>query len=214
MYGTGTAAPLDKALETFNVCTQFRLIKRAYGNGPSDHESFFLQKIPVLFFFTGLHTDYHRPTDTPDKINLDGMKRTADLVELLAGHFGTAPERWKFEPVSGGWTDPITQPDRKAKAGGDSPRKIGPTLGLLIDYPASEAGGGVVLQGVTDEGAAKKGGIKAGDILLEIAGKPTKTVQEYMSVMAGQKPGVEIEVVVQRGEKKMTVKVTPNAPKK
>jgi hypothetical protein len=212
VYGTGTAAPLDKAVDRFNEATQFRLNKQPHGAGPSDHESFFLQKVPVLFFFTGLHQDYHRPTDTPDKINLGGIKRTADLVEMLAAEFASRTDRLKFEPTTGGWVDPITQPSRKAAA--KDPRRTGPTLGLLIDYPASEAGGGVVLQGVTDDGAAKKGGIKAGDILLEVGGKPTKTVQEYMTAMAGQKPGVEIEVVVQRGEKKLTLKVTPLASKK
>src|SRR5439155_19039100 len=78
----------------------FKLQKVPGGFGPSDHASFYAQKIPVFFFFTGQHSDYHRPTDTADRINVAGMRRIANLVEQLSGHLASVPERPEYVKVA------------------------------------------------------------------------------------------------------------------
>src|SRR5215468_11106713 len=83
VYGTKTSPEFDGLLDKLNAPFDFYMQKIPTGMGPSDQESFYQKGIPVFFFFTDLHPDYHRPSDTPDKINIPGMSRIADLVENL-----------------------------------------------------------------------------------------------------------------------------------
>jgi hypothetical protein len=204
VYGTGTAEGLDGVVTEANRATDFKLLRVPGGSGPSDHESFYVKRIPVLFFFTGTHRDYHRPSDTPDKINYPGLLKVVDLVETLTTHFATTPDRPKYLVTKSGWTDPTDDRPRVS-------RPMGPRLGVMPGNYESEAGG-VLVDDVTPGGAAEKAGLKAKDVIVEIAGKPVRNINDYMTVMAGQKPGVPIEVVVIRQDKKLTVKVIPLAP--
>lgn len=201
VYGTGTAAGLDGVLTEANREYGFKLMRVPGGSGPSDHESFYVKHVPVLFFFTGTHRDYHGPTDTPEKINLPGLKKVTDLVETLTAHYATTPERPRYQATKGGWHDPTDDRPRVS-------RPQGPKLGIMPgNYEAKE--GGVLVEDVVPGGAAEKGGVKAKDLIVEIAGRPVKNINDYMTVMAGQKPGVEIDLVVIRADKKTAVKVTP-----
>lgn len=204
VYGTGTAPGLDDLLTEANRKFDFKLLRVPGGSGPSDHESFYVKRVPVLFFFTGTHRDYHRPTDTPEKINLPGLKKVANLAEVLTSHFAAATERPKYQATKGGWTDPTDDTPRVS-------RPQGPRLGVMPGNYES-ATGGVLLDDVVPGGAAEKAGLKAKDVIVEIAGKPVKNINDYMTAMAGQKPGVPIDVVVLRQDKKLTIKVTPQAP--
>jgi hypothetical protein len=201
VYGTGTGTGLEAAAEKFGQKVGFDLTKIATGSGPSDHESFFLKKVPVLFFFTGTHRDYHTPADTPDKINLPGLVKTVDYVQLLAEHFAALAERPKFQATTGGWYDPTEEKPKKASRGS------GPKMGIMPGYGEGE--GGVLVEDVVAGGAAEAAGLKKGDRIKAIGGKPVKTIQEYMAVMATQKAGVEVEVQLVRGDETKTVKVTP-----
>ncbi|HET6572392.1 MAG TPA: M28 family peptidase [Fimbriiglobus sp.] len=204
VYGTGTAPGLDELLTEANRKFDFKLLRVPGGSGPSDHESFYLKHVPVLFFFTGIHRDYHRPTDTPEKVNLPGLKKVADLAEVLTSHFASATERPTYQATAGGWSDPTDDRPRVS-------RPQGPRLGIMPgNYEATT--GGVLLDDVVPGGAAEKAGLKAKDVIVEIAGKPVRNINDYMTAMAGQKPGVAIDVVVVRQDKKLTVKVTPQAP--
>lgn len=202
VYGTGTGTGLEAAADRFNQGVGFDLTKIATGSGPSDHESFFLKKVPVLFFFTGTHRDYHTPADTPDKINLPGLVRTVDYVQKLTEHFAAVPERPKFQPTTGGWYDPTEDKPKKASRGG------GPKIGIMPgNYEAAD--GGVLVEDVVPGGAAEAAGLKKGDRIKAIGGKPVKNIQDYMAAMATQKAGVEVEVQLVRGDETKTVKVTP-----
>jgi hypothetical protein len=101
VYGTGTATEFPEMIERLNAKHQFDLESIAAGQGPSDHASFFREGIPVFHFFTGLHSEYHRPSDTADRINIPGIARTVGLVEELVLELATAPERPTFQPVEG-----------------------------------------------------------------------------------------------------------------
>jgi hypothetical protein len=201
VYGTGTAPGLDELVTDANRKFDFKLLRLPTGTGPSDHESFYLKRVPVLFLFTGTHRDYHRPTDTAEKINYAGVKKVADLAEVLVAHFAAATDRPKYQVTRGGWTDPTDDRPRVS-------RPQGPRLGIMPGNYESETGG-VLVEDVTPGGAAEKAGLKAQDLIVEIAGKPVKNIGDYMAAMAGQKAGQEIEVVVVRKDKKMTVRVTP-----
>ncbi len=201
VYGLGTAKGLEPLVDSTNKKYDFKLLKIAAGTGPSDHDSFYRKKIPVLFFFSGTHRDYHKPSDTPDKINLPGVKKVIGMVEALATHFAESTDKPEYLVAKGGWEDP-TDPN---------PRPTRPSMPKLGIMPGNyeSADGGVLVDDVSPGGAAEKGGVKAGDIIVEIAGKPVKNIGGYMTIMSQQKAGTEIEVLVQRKDKKVPLKLTP-----
>ena len=162
----------------------------------SDHYSFYQQKIPVIFFWTGDHPDYHRPTDTADKINVAGMKKVADLTERVVASLAADEKRPDYLPVKS--TFKMGGPNR----GGDAPK-----LGIRPDY--NFPGKGVLVEDVPDGGPAQLAGLKAGDIIIELAGKATPNVTAYMALMRQQKANVAIEIKLIRDKKEMSLKVTP-----
>jgi hypothetical protein len=195
VWGTGTAKTFDELTESLNKKYGFRLKKVKGGFGPSDHASFYAKKIPVLFFFTGDHKDYHRPSDTADKINVPGMRRVADLVQDVVVELAQAPKRPEYVKAASDAADQVRYDDM-------------PRLGFR---PGSygEEDGGVLVGGLSAGGAAEKAGIKEGDRIIEIAGKPVKNMSSYMVLMAAQKKGAELEIGVLRDGKKLTLKATP-----
>jgi membrane-associated protease RseP (regulator of RpoE activity) len=194
IYGTGTGEGIDKMVDAAVKKSDFKVTKVPGGTGPSDHDSFYRKNVPVLFFYTGMHPEYHKPTDVPEKINVPGMKKTVDLVESLAAGFATR-DKPKYLVVAGGSVDPTV----------DTPRPpSGPRLGVLPDY--NYEGTGLRLEGVNPGSVADKAGIKGGDVIVEIAGKPVTNITGYMTAMGAQKPGTTIDVIVERSGKKLTLK--------
>jgi Zn-dependent M28 family amino/carboxypeptidase len=187
--GLGTGKDFEKLVDGWNKTHGFDLKKTAAAIPYSDHYSFYKKKVPVMFFWTNYHQDYHRPSDTPDKINVQGMRRIVDLSEDVLSYFATVPEKPVWQEVKGGGP---TRPSR------------GPTLGIAPRYGGTD---GLEVETVTDGRPAAKAGVKAGDKIVEIAGKPVKTIETYQEAMATQKPGDTIDVVVVRGKEKVTLKV-------
>jgi hypothetical protein len=170
----------------------FDIVKDGSVFGASDHFSFYQKNIPVLFFWTGTHPDYHRPTDTSDKINVPGMKRIVDFSERVINELRTDPKRPEFTPIKSTFT-------------GGGPK--GPRMGILPDY---EFGGkGVRIDGVSAGGPAAEAGMKQGDIIIEIGGAAIPNVDGYMKALQSQKAGVTIQVKVLRDSKEVQLKVTP-----
>jgi len=172
-------------------------IKIAYNKdavGPSDHTSFVLKGIPAVHLFTGAHVDYHKPGDTADKINYDGLRQVADLVESLARKVGDAPERMVYVKPP-----PTAQLPRGGKGGT-------PYFGVMPDYGYD--GKGVKLQGVAPGSPAEKSGLKEGDVLLSLNGKDFEDVKSYSAIFFGLKPGDEVTLAYERDGKKSTVKAT------
>lgn len=193
VYGTGTAKNFHTLIDAFNEKHGFRVQKVPGGFGPSDHASFYAKKIPVYFFFTGDHADYHRPSDTAEKINIVGMRRVVDLVQDVASFLATTPDRPVFVQVK------ESSPDR--------PEGRIPRIGIRPDYGDEQEG--VLLGGVSDGGPAQKAGLKEGDRIIAVGGKPVKDLKAYMTLIANQKPGEAIELKVLTKGKERTVKVIP-----
>lgn len=190
--GLGTAKGFEQVVDKANGNPGFQLVKKQGGLGPSDHDSFTREKIPVLFFWTGVHSDYHMPTDTADKINVAGMGRVANVAEKVIHELSTM-KRPEYVQVAGS-KDSL-------------PRAKGPRLGIMPDYEADKEG--VLIGGVLDDGPAAKAGMKTGDRIVEIAGKRVPNLETYMVMMGMQQVGQAVEIGVLREGKKVTLKVVP-----
>ena len=162
--------------------------------GPSDHTSFVLKGIPAVHLFTGAHPDYHKPGDTADKINYDGLRRVADLVEMLARRVADADDKMAFVKP------PPSAAIPKPGKGGT------PYFGVMPDYGFD--GKGVKLQGVAPGSPAEKAGLKEGDILLSLNDKDFEDVKGYAALFFALKPGDEITLGFERGGQRKTVKAT------
>ena len=190
--GSGTAKSFDQMLEKLNP--GFQLSKKAGGNGPSDHDSFYNQSIPVVFLWTGLHDDYHKPSDTADKINVAGMDKIVDYAEKIITQLSTDLKRPEYVAVASSFM-PSPGAGKMAR------------LGIMPDY--DEAKPGVRVDGVSKGGPADKAGLKVDDLIVEIAGRPVTNIQTYMAIMGQQKAGQAVDVTVMREGKKVQLKVVP-----
>ncbi|MFN0207003.1 MAG: M20/M25/M40 family metallo-hydrolase [Planctomycetota bacterium] len=164
--------------------------------GSSDHQSFLLKKKPALFFFTGTHTDYHKPTDTSEKVDYYTMAEIADLAEQTILNLSKLP---KIE-----WSNiQIEEPTASAPEG--SSRRKGTWLGTIPDYSAEE--GGLVLSGTSAGSPAQKAGMLAKDILTKVGEYPIRDAQDLTLALRNLKPGQEVVVEYKRnGEaKKLTL---------
>ncbi len=195
VYGTGTGDYFNGLVDTATKKFDFKVTKLEGGTGPSDHDSFYRKGVPVLFMYTGLHPEYHKPTDVPEKINVTGLKKVTDYVEMLAENLVTRDTRPKYLVVKGTPGDP-TAPES---------RPMGPRLGFAPGNYEGETAG-VLVDSVSPGGVAEAAGMKDGDFIIEIAGKPTPNITAYMTAMAAQKLGTTIDVVVERKGKKLTLK--------
>ena len=153
--------------------------------GPSDHTAFYAAGVPVVFLFTGAHGDYHRPTDTWDKLNPQGLELvtvyTARIVAAAAGA-AAAPAYVRAQPAPGG-----------------EPRKggYGPVFGVVPDFGES-AEPGARISGVRPGSPAEKAGMRAGDVIVQFAGVTVKTLDDLTFALRGQRAGQRVEIVVVR----------------
>jgi S1-C subfamily serine protease len=173
------------------------MIKKASGNGPSDHATFYAKKIPVIFCWTYYHEDYHTPRDTADKINVPGMRKIVDFAGELIAQLSTNASRPEFVEVK------VKSP---LDAGAARSRGSVPRLGIRPSYDDDEDKG-MLLDDVFDDGPAGRAGLKLGDRIVEVAGKPVKNVSSYMAEMAGRKQAGTLDIVVLRGGKRIPVKI-------
>ena len=195
VYGVATAQELDEIIAKANASAPLRLTATGDGFGASDHSSFYAKNLPVLHFFTNVHEDYHKATDDADKINAVGIARVVALAERVTREIADRPQ-------------PLTFVRAVAAAPSTSTREnTSAYLGSIPDMGATEVKG-VRLTGVRAESPADKAGLKAGDVIVEFAGKPVNDLYAYTDALYAQSPGDTVDVVVLRGAERMTVKVT------
>jgi hypothetical protein len=169
------------------------------GAGASDDAAFLLRKIPAINFFSGFHADYHRPSDTWDKIDAAGGAAVADLALALAKQLANRAERPEFvETVA---------PDHSSSTTG-SPGPVagyGPYFGSVPDF--AEEGQGVKFADVRAGSPAAKAGFRQGDVMIEFGGAPIKSLYDFTFALREKKPGDKVEVTVLRDGKRVTATV-------
>ena len=197
VLGTDTATEWKDLLDA--ACTAHRVQCAGSGDGygPSDQINFFSNGAPVLHFFTGTHSDYHKPSDTPDKINAAGAMQTGKIVA------GIAMATTQREA-------PLTfKSDAQGPAPHGDMRSFNASLGTIPDYGGPGAGKkGVLLSGVRAGGAADKGGMKKGDILVRLGKSEIASVEDLMFVLNSSKPGETVPAFVLRDGKEVKLEVT------
>lgn len=188
--GYGTSPSWSKVIDTkTNTLLGIRI--DSSGTGPSDHSSFYRKDIPVLFYFTGLHTDYHKPSDDADRINYSGMVNILRHIE---------------KTIDGLNTDPKLAFLKTREAQTTTTARFSVTMGIMPDYTYS--GKGVRADGVGEGKPAQKAGIRAGDIILQIGEYNISSMESYMQTLGKFKKGETVKAVFQRGDKNQEVNVT------
>lgn len=192
-YTFGTGATKSEVLGS-TPSTVFELQLNEDGFGPSDHSSFYGKKIPVLFFFTGTHVDYHKPSDTFEKINYHGLTKITSYVGEIVRSVDQYPTRPTYAVAKS-----------SGVIGGRTGFKI--SLGTIPSY--ADSTDGLVLDGVRENSPAAKAGLKVGDKIIKLAGKDVRNAMDYTYVLGEMKAGEEYEIVVIRGGERLTLKIIP-----
>lgn len=193
--GVGTAPEFRSLLEEENQSVGLKLEYSLGGYGSSDHTSFTARQVPVLFFFSGLHSDYHKPSDTWEKINPAGAAEVLRLVQRVALRLNGQPQRPLFVRVAA--------PGAPAGSGGGG--GYGPYFGSIPDF--GEVENGVRFADVREGSPAALAGLRRGDILVEFDGKPVKNLYDFTYLLRAHKPGDEVMVVVLRNNERVTARV-------
>ncbi|MGC6285069.1 MAG: DUF4910 domain-containing protein [Polaribacter sp.] len=180
VYGTGTSPIFKQVLKAHN--NSFKLIQNESGVGPSDHTSFYLADIPVLHFFTGQHSDYHRPSDDIETLNYEGMAKISNYI---------------FDIISD-LDDNGKLAFRKTKNESDKTPRFRVGLGVVPDYLFD--GKGMRIDGVSDDKPAQRAGLKKGDIVIQLGDSLVTDMMSYMRALSTFKKGDKTKVVVKRGK--------------
>jgi Zn-dependent M28 family amino/carboxypeptidase len=175
----------------------FALTLNEDGYGPSDHSSFYSKQIPVLFFWTGTHNDYHKPSDTAEKINYQGEARILSFVANIIRDIDKSDKRPTYT---------VAKSESQGRSTG-----FRVYLGTIPNY--ADSNDGLLLDGVRDDSPAAKAGIKAGDKIVKLAGRDVKNVYDYTYALGEMKPGEEYEVELTRAGQRITLKIKPEARK-
>lgn len=186
VYGTGTSTDWKNILNEKNSFG-FKLTFNDDGFGPSDHSSFYAKKIPVLFFFTGTHEDYHKPSDDYDKINSGGQEKVLKYIYEVASEISNKESR----------------PDYIAVERKDTGRMTASRVwvGTMPDFSGDVDG--YKLGGVTEGSPASVGGLKAGDVIIRFGEQKISNIYDFTQAIAKYKPGDKVKVVFKRGNEEL-----------
>jgi hypothetical protein len=193
--GTGTSPGFQDLVRNANKPLNFEIAYSDSGYGASDQTSFTVKEIPVLFFFSGLHSDYHKPSDTWDKIDAAGGARVVELVANVIGGLDAVNDKLQYVRV--------VEPAGSGTGGGSG---YGAYFGSIPDFGEIEHG--VKFSDVRDGSPAAKAGLKGGDILIEFDGKSIDNLYDFTYALRSHKPGEKVSVTVMRGSEKITRDVT------
>jgi S1-C subfamily serine protease len=172
--------------------SRFALRLSEDGFGPSDHSSFFARRVPVRCFFTGSHEDYHKPSDTADRVNYEGEAQVLGLVRDIVYRLQGSDARPTYAV---------------AKAEANTRTTFRVSLGTVPSY--GESTDGLKLDAVREGSPAAAAGLKAGDKIVRLAGRDIRNVYDYTQALSEMKAGQEYEVELLRDGRRLTLKVTP-----
>ncbi|HEX8335193.1 MAG TPA: PDZ domain-containing protein, partial [Pyrinomonadaceae bacterium] len=162
------------------------------GFGPSDHSSFYARRVPVLFFFTGSHEDYHKPTDTADRVNYEGEAEILRFVRDIVMRLQERDARPTYA---------------LAKADANTRTTFRVSLGTVPSY--GESADGLKLDAVREGSPAAAAGLKAGDRIVKLAGRDIRNVYDYTQALSEMKAGQEYAVELVRDGRRLAVRITP-----
>jgi len=194
--GTGTAPVFPGLTQRAASAAGLELKLSPSGYGRSDHQSFYSKGIPVLFFFSGLHSDYHRPSDDWDKIDAEGAVRVLTMVHSIASGLNRMETRPQFTKVK----------EPTPPGGGGGGTGYGTWFGSVPDMTSEVEG--VLFSDVRPGSPAAKAGLRGGDKMIRFAGKDIKNLMDFTYMLRTYKPGDTVEVVVMRDGREVTVSVT------
>lgn len=192
--GVGTSSSFRPWVDEFNKSAGLKLDYSNSGFGGSDHMSFNIKKIPVVFFFSGLHADYHKPSDTYDKINANGAIKVLSIAYMMMERLATDSQRLQYTEV------------REPQQPGGGGSGYGPYFGSIPDFRDDLKG--VLFADVQPNSPAAKAGLKAGDLLTEFEGKPIENLYDFTYALRSKKAGDVVPVVVKRNGQDVKANVT------
>ncbi|MDF1611067.1 M28 family peptidase [Stygiobacter electus] len=187
IIGSGTSSKWKEILNNKNKY-DFKLSMSDGGSGGSDHQAFSNKNIPVLFFFTGTHNDYHKPSDDVDKINFTGEEKVLNFVFDIGNEIQQLPEKPDYVKV----VEQAQRPTGRARV----------TVGTVPEFGYN--GNGYKLSGTTEGGPAAKAGLKSGDIIIKFGPKSVGNIYDFMYAVQDYKAGDKVDVIVLRDGKEMT----------
>ncbi len=191
VQGLGTSPSFRSMIDSLNTPAQFHLRYFQTGTGPSDHAKFYDKNLPVLFFFTGFHEDYHKATDTKEKINSVGEARIAKYVESVLLDLAGRPDKIAF-------TRPVGDTEQKAAS-------FGVYVGGVPDYGYD--GDGIRISEIREHSPAQDAGLLKDDIIVKFDEMNIKTIYDYTNALAKHHPGDKVQMTVQRAGKNIIVPV-------
>ena len=198
VQAAGTSPVWARVIEQANVAAGFDLLLQADPYQPTDVASFNLAGVPCLAFFTGTHVDYHKPSDTADKIQYDDLDRIVAFAAQVARRVGEGEEPPTFTKV-----------DQPTQGGGRTGLRV--FTGTIPDYSTEVKG--LLLGGVIGGGPAEQAGLQKGDIVVEIAGQTIANIYDYTYALELLKIGEPAKVVYLRDGQKRETTLTPSARK-
>jgi Tol biopolymer transport system component len=198
LQGAGSSASWRRWIEKRNVAAGFNIVLQEDPYLPTDVTAFYPKEVPVLNFFTGSHEDYHRPTDTADKLNYDGLARIGQFARGLSLDLVQSAGRPDYVRVT-----------RRDSGGGRE--NLRAYLGTIPDYTTEVAG--VKLSGVRGGSPAEKAGLKGGDIIVEFGGQKIANIYDYTYALDAVKIGAPVNVIVMRDGKRTSLTATPEVRK-
>tara|TARA_B100000809_G_C15140666_1_gene533172 strand:- start:12067 stop:13296 length:1230 start_codon:yes stop_codon:yes gene_type:complete len=188
IYGVGTSPKFSQTLFANN--SDFKLIEKESGVGPSDHTSFYLADMPVLHFFTGQHEDYHKPSDDAEKLNYEGMDAISTYIMDIITDLDN-DGRLEF---------------RKTKNESEETPDFKVTLGVVPDYLYDDIG--MRIDGVSEERPAQRAGMMKGDVVIKVGEYEITDMMSYMRSLSKFEKGQTIMVVVERNGAPLSLEVT------
>lgn len=189
--GVGTSPSWMPVLENLQI-DPITTTTTESGFGPSDHTSFYLKDIPVLHFFTGQHSEYHKPSDDAELINYEGIDLVSQYIyQLVAALDGE---------------EKLTFTKTKDQSQGSRASSFKVTLGVVPDYTYGKKG--MRIDGVSEGKPAQKAGLQQGDVILKIGDKDIEDIYAYMEALGSFEPEQSTTIVIQRGEEQLTLPLT------
>lgn len=197
LQGIGSSSIWKSEVERRNVPVGLPITLQNDSYLPTDASVFFLRGVPIISAFTGSHSEYHTPRDTPDTLNYEGTAKIGKLMALITRSLAMRAEAPDYIP--------------QERLESDRPRaRMRAFLGTVPDYAAGDVKG-VLLSGTAKGGPASKAGVKQGDVIIELAGKKVENIYDYTYAIEALKIGEETTITVQRGEKQVKMKIVPGS---